>query len=71
MFYFVVLFQVMFYFVVLFQVMFYSVVLFQVVLFCSSISGNEKFVFWENYFDIPGFLVCAQVVDYLDKKVIL
>lgn len=27
-------------------------------------------MFWENYFDVPGFLVCAQLVDYHDKKVI-
>jgi len=36
---------------------------------CAHIvAGNEKFVFWENYFDMPGFLVCAQLVDYLDRK---
>lgn len=31
-------------------------------------SVKETFVFWENYFDIPGVLVCAQLIDYLDQQ---
>ncbi|XP_052810495.1 5'-nucleotidase domain-containing protein 1-like [Mya arenaria] len=31
-------------------------------------AGNQEFVFWENNFNVPGILVAAQVIDYLDKK---
>ncbi|XP_052244584.1 5'-nucleotidase domain-containing protein 1-like isoform X3 [Dreissena polymorpha] len=31
-------------------------------------TGNKTFAFWENYFDVPALYVCAQVVDYWDKK---
>ena len=35
-----------------------------------SLSGNETFFFWENYFDIPALVACRNIVDQLDKKVI-
>ena len=36
-----------------------------------SISGNETFFFWENYFDIPALVACKNIVDQLDKKVMI
>ncbi|KAL4232769.1 5'-nucleotidase domain-containing protein 1 [Mactra antiquata] len=30
--------------------------------------GEGKFAFWDNFFDVPGIIVCAQLIDYHDKQ---
>ena len=35
-----------------------------------SVSGNETFFFWENYFDIPALVACRNIVDHLDHQVL-
>ncbi|XP_043860298.1 5'-nucleotidase domain-containing protein 1 isoform X2 [Dromiciops gliroides] len=31
-------------------------------------SRTEKYYFYDNYFDLPGALLCARIVDYLTRK---